>query len=97
MSDRETTIKRLRFRAWRRGFREHDFIMGAFADQHAAALDDAGLEEFQRLLDLPDWDVYYWLIGQRPVPPEHDGPVFRLIQSFQHFARSLWAREAQGG
>lgn len=26
------------------------------------------VEEFDRLLDEPDWDLYYWLVDRKPVP-----------------------------
>jgi len=79
--------KRVRFRAWRRGFREIDLILGAFADRHVEELDEAGLAEFERLLDAPDQDVYAWIVGRERPPPEFDGPTLALIKSFRYFAR----------
>ncbi|MEL7285925.1 MAG: succinate dehydrogenase assembly factor 2, partial [Pseudomonadota bacterium] len=55
--------RKLKFRAWRRGFREMDLLMGSFADTHIADMTDADLSEFERLLSTPDWEVYAWLIG----------------------------------
>lgn len=89
MDDRR---KRIRFRAWRRGFREIDLILGAFADAHLADLDEAGLSEFERLLDQPDQDVYEWIVGRRATPAEFDGPTLSLIKSFRYFARTAAAR-----
>jgi len=80
MNDRQ---KKLRFRAWRRGFREIDLILGPFADRNLPDLDEAGLDAFERLLDAPDQDVYAWIIGQAPTPPEYDTPTFALIRAFQ--------------
>lgn len=97
LTDREIRLKQLRFRAWRRGFREHDFIMGGFADRHLASLDDAGLDAFQGLLDQADWDVYAWILGQRQAPPEHQGPVLDLLRSFHHFAHTLFSDRPGGG
>ena len=57
--------RKLTFRAWRRGFREMDLLMGSFADQHLVLMDEVGLDEFERLLSTPDWEVYAWLIGQK--------------------------------
>lgn len=74
--------KKLRFRAWRRGFREIDLILGGFADRHLAELDAAGVAAFEALLDAPDQDVYAWIIGQAPTPPEFDTPTFALIRRF---------------
>jgi antitoxin CptB len=91
LTARDIRLKQLRFRAWRRGFREHDFIMGSFADRHIASLDEAGLDEFQALLDTADWDVYAWITGPLVrVPDDRRGPVLDLLRSFHHFAHTLW-------
>jgi antitoxin CptB len=80
MDDRR---KKLRFRAWRRGFREIDLILGGFADAHLATLDESGLQDFEALLDAPDQDVYAWLIGQAPTPAEFDTQTFAQIRAFR--------------
>lgn len=80
MADRDTRIKQLRYRAWRRGFREHDFLMGTFADTQLVQQDEAGLDAFDALLDQADWDVYYWIVGQKPVPTTFDTPVMHALQ-----------------
>lgn len=80
MDDRR---KKLKFRAWRRGFREIDLILGPFADAHLAGLDEAGLQAFERLLDAPDQDVYDWITERAPVPAEHDTPTLALIRAFR--------------
>ena len=77
----------LKFRAWRRGFREMDLLMGSFADAHIEGLTDEGLNEFERLLQTPDWEVYAWLIGQKEVPPNHKGPVLDQIIAFRYEAQ----------
>lgn len=76
--------RKLTFRAWRRGFREMDLLMGGFADAHMARLDEDGVAEFERLLSVPDWEVYAWLIGQKPVPPNHAGPVLDQLIAFRY-------------
>jgi antitoxin CptB len=92
MDDRR---KRIRFRAWRRGFREIDLILGAFADAHVEELDEAGLAEFERLLDTPDQDVYDWIVGRTKPPTDQDGPVLGLIRSFRFFARTAAAGRSE--
>ena len=79
--------RKLTFRAWRRGFREMDLLMGSFADAHIASLNDEGLDEFERLLQIPDWEVYAWLIGQKSVPPNHQGPVLDRLIAFRYEAQ----------
>jgi antitoxin CptB len=77
----DTRRKKLRFRAWRRGFREIDLILGSFADANMENLDPAALDAFEALLDALDGDVYAWIVGQAPVPPEHNTPLFTALQS----------------
>jgi len=79
--------RKLTFRAWRRGFREMDLLMGSFADKYMAGLDDDEVAEFERLLSVPDWDVYAWLIGQKPVPDNHKGPVLDRLIAFRYEAQ----------
>ncbi len=80
MDDRR---KKLKFRAWRRGFREIDLIMGGFADRRLADLDEAGLNEFERLLDAPDQEVYLWITEQAPAPAEYDTPTLARLRAFR--------------
>jgi antitoxin CptB len=84
MDDR---LKKLRFRAWRRGFREMDLVMGGFADAHIADLDPAGVDAFEALLAAPDQEVYDWILGRAPPPASHDTPTLALIRTFRFFAR----------
>jgi antitoxin CptB len=80
MDDRR---KKLKFRAWRRGFREIDLILGRFADQRLADLDDPGLDAFEALLEAPDQDVYLWITEEAPAPPEYDTPILAQIRAFR--------------
>jgi antitoxin CptB len=78
---------KLRFRAWRRGFREADLILGPFADTHVRSLTPSQLDDFETLLDQPDHDLYAWIIGQQPTPSQFDGEVMDLIKNFRFDAR----------
>ncbi len=80
MDDRR---KKLKFRAWRRGFREIDLILGGFADRHLADLEEARLNEFEQLLDAPDQDVFAWITDQLPTPAAFDTPTMAMIRDFQ--------------
>jgi antitoxin CptB len=80
MDDRR---KKLKFRAWRRGFREIDLILGRFADRRLADLDDAGLDAFEALLDATDQDVYLWITEEAGPPPQYDTPILAQIRAFR--------------
>lgn len=71
--------KRMRYRAWHRGTKESDFILGSFADARLPHLDAAGLDAFEELLDVPDPVIYDWVIGRAPVPDEMDTPLIREL------------------
>ena len=84
-------LRRIRYRAWHRGFREADLILGPFADRHVENLAPAQLDALEALMEAPDQDLYDWIIGRRPVPAAHDGEVFGLIRAFRddaHAARN---------
>jgi antitoxin CptB len=66
----EVRLKRLRMRAWRRGTKEMDLILGPWADACLAGLPADTLARFERLLDENDQDLYGWVTGQDGAPPE---------------------------
>ncbi len=74
--------RRLLFRSWHRGTREMDLIMGRFADAMIGDLTAAELDDFERLSDAPEPDLYAWITGDRPVPAEHDSALFRRLREF---------------
>jgi antitoxin CptB len=78
--------RKLLFRSWHRGMREMDLIMGGFADARIAALDEKALEEFERLIEVPDPDLLAWIIGEVAVPPDFDSALLRDLRSF-HLGR----------
>ena len=73
--------KRLLFRCWHRGTREMDLILGRFADAEIAGLSDQELGELERLIDVPDPDLYAALIGDKPLSAEYAGALFDRIKS----------------
>ena len=79
--------RKLTFRAWRRGFREMELIMGSFADKYMAELTEAELDEFERLLAVPDWDVFGWITGTKEIPPESDLPLLDKLKKFKYTAQ----------
>ena len=80
LDDRRT---RLLFRCWHRGTREMDLILGRFADIEISGLSDADLAEFERLLEVPDPDLYAALTGDTPLAPEYASALFDRIKAFR--------------
>jgi antitoxin CptB len=78
-------LNRIRFRAWRRGFREADLILGGFADACAAQLSEADLDRFERLLEQPDHDIYGWILGAQP-PAAFDDDLLARLRAYRPLA-----------
>ena len=74
--------RKLRFRSWHRGIRETDLIMGRFADACLDHLSEDELDDYERLLEVQDQDLFAWVTGEQPVPPELDMPAFRKLAAF---------------
>jgi len=86
----ENRRKMLLFRAQRRGFKEVDLIFGAYAEAALPRLDPAGLDQFEALLTAPDQEVYDWLRGAAPVPPEYDNAVFAGLKAVIGHKGTKW-------
>lgn len=85
----DVTRKKLRFRAWHRGTKEADLMMGRFADVHLQHFGEVELAQFSALLEEQDLDVYGWVIGRDPVPAEHRTRVMDLLQAFDFTVEGL--------
>lgn len=70
---------RLLFRSWHRGMREMDLILGRFADREIGGLTGDEIEQYERLLEIPDTDFLPMITGESPVPAEIDCPVLQKI------------------
>jgi antitoxin CptB len=74
--------RKLLFRAWRRGVREMDLIVGRFADARLDRLDEGGLDDFERLIEVPNAELYAWVSGAARVPQAFDSVVLRDLIAF---------------
>ena len=84
-ADLDPRRRKILFRAWHRGMREMDLIMGRFADAQIGNLSEAELDEFERLIEVLDRDLLSWVTGEVEVPENYDSEVFRRLKAFhQH-------------
>lgn len=81
--------KQLRYRAWHRGTKEMDLILGHFADTHLDSLDEKELSDFEALIGLPDQKVYQWIIGREPVPSFYDTGVMKRLQKLDYVSEEV--------
>lgn len=63
-TEKETRLKRLKYRANHRGIKEMDIILGGFADRHLSNLSDNALDDFEALLEEHDRDLLAWFTGE---------------------------------
>jgi len=80
----EVRLARMKFRAWHRGTREADYMMGGFFDSYHATWDADGLAWFEALLDEDDVDVLAWALGTQAVPPRFAGPIMQAFQRIDY-------------
>lgn len=80
----ENRRKRLRFRAWHRGTREMDLLVGSFADAHLEGFESDQLDRFEGLLLEADPDLYAWMIGRADPPNDLDHDVMRMMRAFEY-------------
>jgi antitoxin CptB len=74
--------RRLLFRAWHRGIREMDLIIGRFADRHLAALNETELDTFESWLEVPDQQMFAWVNGSEEAPAAIDSALFQRLRDF---------------
>ncbi|MEO9600647.1 succinate dehydrogenase assembly factor 2 [Parasphingorhabdus sp.] len=82
--DRETRLKRLQFRAWHRGTREADFLIGGFFDRYSQDWSESEMDWFENLLAEDDVDVMAWAIGTLPVPQNFMGSQMEAMQKLDY-------------
>jgi antitoxin CptB len=79
---RDARLRKLSFRAWRRGFKEADIILGNFADDMLPEMSDAELDIFEALLEAPDQDLYGWIIERDPTPAEFQSVIMNKLNIY---------------
>ena len=84
MTDRATRLARLKFRAWHRGTREADYMMGGFFDRYHGDWGDAEIAWFETLLEVDDPHIMDWAMRRAPVPDEHAGPLMDALMRLDY-------------
>jgi len=74
--------RRLHYRAWHRGTREMDLVLGRFVDAELSQINEIELADLEILMDAPDPDLFAWVLGQDSVPEHLDTPIFRRLADF---------------
>jgi antitoxin CptB len=79
--------KKLLFRAWHRGTREADLLLGPFADRYVAGFDGDQLDRFEALLDRRDDEIYDWVAGLAEPDPTVRSDVVEMLLTSRYVNR----------
>ncbi|HWH22614.1 MAG TPA: succinate dehydrogenase assembly factor 2 [Allosphingosinicella sp.] len=82
--DRDHRLKRLRFRAWHRGTKEADLLIGGFFDARSSSWGEEQLAWFESLLEEQDVDIMAWAIGTASPPERYQGAMMRELQTVDY-------------
>ena len=88
-ADLDHRRRRTLFRAWHRGIREMDILMGSFADAEIGTMPEADLDDFEHLIEVPDPDLFRWITGEDAAPSNYNTAVFRRLKAFHTHAAPL--------
>lgn len=84
MTSLQTRLARLRFRAWHRGTREADFMIGGFFDRYHHEWGETEIDWFEALIEEDDVDVMAWALGTLPVPDRYQGGLMQAMQKIDY-------------
>lgn len=79
----EARVKRLKMRSMRRGIKEMDIILSAYADAELDSMSEPEIMLYDALLNENDQDLYSWVTGQTTPPPEFKELLSEIAQTFQ--------------
>ena len=78
--DADPRLRRIRYRAWHRGTREADFLIGGFFDRCSQEWSASDIAWFEALLEEQDVDIMAWAIGTAAPPERFAGPMMKRMQ-----------------
>lgn len=77
-------LKRLHFRAWHRGTREADYMIGCYFDRFHTEWTADQVAWFETLIDEEDVDIMGWALGTLSVPAEYAGPMMDAMRKLDY-------------
>ena len=76
----DEVLRALKYRAWHRGTREADMMVGGFFDAHHAGWDAHQRGVFAALLMETDVDIMAWAIGTQAIPERYQGRLMDALR-----------------
>lgn len=77
-------LARLKFRAWHRGTREADYMIGCFFDRFHKEWGEEQVSWFEKLIDEEDVDIMAWALGTQSVPAEYAGAMMDAMRKLDY-------------
>ena len=77
----------------RRGIKEMDLLLMAYAEHRLAALSDEELDTYESLLEENDQDLYAWVSG-KDTPPDY---LIQMLEDVAQNYREKGAHAARNG
>ena len=74
----------LHWRAWHRGTREADLMIGGFFDAHREQWGQEERDWFAGLLAEQDVDIMAWAVGTTQPPERFQGPMMEAMQRLDY-------------
>lgn len=88
MTDTEDTLeirrRRLMYRSTYTGTKETDIILSRFAERNLPTFDERQMEMYEQMLEAGDPEIMAWVVRRKPVPPEYDNEVSRMLIRFKY-------------
>ena len=81
---KQARLRKLEYRSRYRGIREMDIVFGRFAEHVLKGLSDAELDDYERILELPDDKLFSWATGREQVPEELRSPLLDALLSLAY-------------
>ena len=76
----DEVLRALKYRAWHRGTREADMMIGGFFDAYHPSWRAHERAMFAALLTEQDVDIMAWAIGTQAPPERYQGPMMDALQ-----------------
>ena len=81
--EKPTCIKKLIYRASKRGMKETEEILSGFINCHYKNFTDADIKAFQMFLDESDPDILKWIIIDKKLPNKFN--EFEILRSLKDY------------
>jgi len=74
--------RKLTYRSHYTGTKETDILLSRFAEKYLPTFGTPQMDLYEEMLTVGDPEILAWVVNRKPVPPEHDNEVTRLLLQF---------------